>query len=161
MPVTKNTSWVGEQAVPAEARVPKIDLLDASEDAYEGVIVDMKEPMNSDLFVSALRASTMKWREQVFFFLISCFSFFGQCNVLFIDWRMGNCSIVWSDCIMQRFGNKRPLSWVQVNWFWHMILIVAISISIYSLHPMLFIMCGTSRGHELNALKLEVRGIDF
>ncbi|KAI8557909.1 hypothetical protein RHMOL_Rhmol04G0047600 [Rhododendron molle] len=64
MPVTKNTSWVGEQAVPAEARVPKIDLPDASEDAYGGVIVDMKEPMNSDLFVSALRASTKKWREQ-------------------------------------------------------------------------------------------------
>lgn len=85
MTVTKNESWVGDQAVPAEARVPKIDLLDASEDAYGGVIVDMKEPMNSDLFASALRASTTKWREQVFFFLISCFGFFGQCNALFID----------------------------------------------------------------------------
>lgn len=85
MAVTNNTLWVGEQAVPAETRVPEINLLHASEDAFGGVIVDMKEPMSSGIFASVLRASISKWREQVFFFLIACFVFFRQCNVLLID----------------------------------------------------------------------------
>ncbi|PSR96466.1 Nudix hydrolase [Actinidia chinensis var. chinensis] len=44
--------------------VEKIKLLDASEDAYGGVIVDMKEPMDSEVFASLLRASTSQWRQQ-------------------------------------------------------------------------------------------------
>ncbi|GFZ12359.1 MutT/nudix family protein [Actinidia rufa] len=42
----------------------KIKLLDASDDAYGGVIVDMKEPMDSEVFASLLGASTSQWRQQ-------------------------------------------------------------------------------------------------
>lgn len=55
IPATINSLWV---------RDPKVKLLDASEDAYGGVIVDMEEPMDSDLFASVLRASTSEWRQQ-------------------------------------------------------------------------------------------------
>lgn len=42
-----------------------VGLLTASDDAYEGVIVDMKTHMDSAAFVSSLRASISHWRQQV------------------------------------------------------------------------------------------------
>lgn len=68
MSITRSLLWFGEQVIPAEARVPKTKLLDASEDAHGRVIIDMKEPMDSDLFASVLRTSISHWRQQVFFF---------------------------------------------------------------------------------------------
>ncbi|KAJ8637104.1 hypothetical protein MRB53_011371 [Persea americana] len=41
-----------------------VGLLTASDDAYEGVIVDMKTHMDSAAFVSSLRASISHWRQQ-------------------------------------------------------------------------------------------------
>ncbi|CAL5336069.1 unnamed protein product [Camellia sinensis] len=45
-------------------RVEQIKLLDASEDAYGGVVVDMKDPMDSESFAYLLRASISQWRLQ-------------------------------------------------------------------------------------------------
>lgn len=42
-----------------------VALLTASDDAYGGVIVDMKTHMDSRAFVSSLRASISHWRQQV------------------------------------------------------------------------------------------------
>lgn len=41
-----------------------VGLLTASDDAYEGVIVDMKTHMDSAAFVSSLKASISHWRQQ-------------------------------------------------------------------------------------------------
>ena len=57
MSVTSSLSWVGNQVV-LETKVQEIKLLDVSEDAYGGVIVDMKETMDSEDFTSLLKAST-------------------------------------------------------------------------------------------------------
>lgn len=46
-------------------RAKEIGLLNATEDLYDGVTVEMKEPMESEVFVSLLRASMSKWRQQV------------------------------------------------------------------------------------------------
>ncbi|KAK6934607.1 Pre-nudix hydrolase domain [Dillenia turbinata] len=40
------------------------DLLSASNDDHDGVIVDMKEPMDAAVFRSMLRASISQWRKQ-------------------------------------------------------------------------------------------------
>ncbi|CAL5390818.1 unnamed protein product [Camellia sinensis] len=61
--------WVGKnnkQLVVSDeiTRVEQIKLLDASEDAYEGVMVDMKDPMDSESFAYLLRASISQWRLQ-------------------------------------------------------------------------------------------------
>ncbi|KAK2986459.1 hypothetical protein RJ640_011897 [Escallonia rubra] len=58
-----HSSLVEKPVVP-ENRIQHIDLLDASEDAYEGVNVEMKEPMDSNVFVSLLRASISQWRQK-------------------------------------------------------------------------------------------------
>ncbi|GFY97688.1 nudix hydrolase homolog 2 [Actinidia rufa] len=44
--------------------VEKIELLDAPVDAYGGVTVDLKEAMDSETFVSLLRASVSQWMQQ-------------------------------------------------------------------------------------------------
>lgn len=46
----------------------EVKLLSSVEDHYGGVIVEMKEAMDSATFVSVLRASISHWREQVFLF---------------------------------------------------------------------------------------------
>ncbi|KAK3022461.1 LOW QUALITY PROTEIN: hypothetical protein RJ639_046336 [Escallonia herrerae] len=58
-----HSSLVEKPVVP-ENRIQHIDLLNASEDAYEGVNVEMKEPMDSNVFVSLLRASISQWRQK-------------------------------------------------------------------------------------------------
>ena len=42
-------------------------LLNAVNDRYGGVIVEVNEPIDSALFASVLRASIAQWRYQVFF----------------------------------------------------------------------------------------------
>ncbi|XP_042479326.1 nudix hydrolase 2-like isoform X3 [Macadamia integrifolia] len=41
-----------------------IELLHGVEDKYGGVILDMKDPLDSEVFVAALRASISKWRQE-------------------------------------------------------------------------------------------------
>ncbi|XP_038691589.1 nudix hydrolase 10-like [Tripterygium wilfordii] len=48
----------------AENEVQEVKLLNGINDEYEGVIVEMKEPMDSNAFASALRASMAHWRQQ-------------------------------------------------------------------------------------------------
>lgn len=40
-------------------------LLPASDDVHGGVIVDMTEPMDPNIFLTMLRASISQWRQQV------------------------------------------------------------------------------------------------
>lgn len=47
-----------------ETRAKEIELLDGCEDAYGGVNVDMKEPMEPEVFAHMLRASLSQWRRQ-------------------------------------------------------------------------------------------------
>ena len=42
-----------------------VELLPASNDDHEGVIVNMEKPMDSKVFCMALRASLSQWRKQV------------------------------------------------------------------------------------------------
>lgn len=49
----------------ATEEVEQVKLLTAVNDDYEGVIAELKEPMEPITFVSALRASMTHWREQV------------------------------------------------------------------------------------------------
>lgn len=72
MPVTRSSRDGAAQGAAAEARVRKNNLPDASEDAYGGVIIEMKEPMDPDLFTSALRTSISQWRQQVYFCRKTC-----------------------------------------------------------------------------------------
>ena len=43
-------------------------ILSAKNDAHGGVIVEMKDPMDSQAFVTLLRASLLKWKQQVITF---------------------------------------------------------------------------------------------
>jgi len=47
-----------------ESGCEKIELLDSSDDAYGGVMVDLKESMDSEVFASRLRASIALWIQQ-------------------------------------------------------------------------------------------------
>ncbi|KAF8391679.1 hypothetical protein HHK36_023987 [Tetracentron sinense] len=51
-------------SVSSPAVVQQGELLTASSDDHGGVIVDMKEPMDSKVFASLLRASILQWRQQ-------------------------------------------------------------------------------------------------
>lgn len=59
----KFMSMAASSSVPEDI-IEQVDMLNASEDAYGGVIVDMKEPMDTAVFTTLLRASISKWREQ-------------------------------------------------------------------------------------------------
>ncbi|GMP65018.1 hypothetical protein CsSME_00025996 [Camellia sinensis var. sinensis] len=50
--------------VVAENGVQQVELLAAVNDDHGGVIVEMKEPMDSEVFLSRLRASISKWKLQ-------------------------------------------------------------------------------------------------
>lgn len=43
----------------------KVQLLPARNDEHGGVIVELQEPMDSNVFYSMLRASLVQWRLQV------------------------------------------------------------------------------------------------
>lgn len=63
------SSSLVEKQVDSEIRVEHIELLNATHDAYDGVIVDMKEPMDSNVFATLLKASISQWRQQVDIFI--------------------------------------------------------------------------------------------
>ncbi|KAK1439761.1 hypothetical protein QVD17_05581 [Tagetes erecta] len=44
--------------------VDHFDMLDASFDAFEGVIINIKNDMNENVFITLLRASISQWRQQ-------------------------------------------------------------------------------------------------
>ncbi|THG05640.1 hypothetical protein TEA_000825 [Camellia sinensis var. sinensis] len=50
--------------VVAENGVQQVELLFAVNDDHGGVIVEMKEPMDSKAFLSLLRASISQWKQQ-------------------------------------------------------------------------------------------------
>lgn len=71
----------GGQSSPVETQamssggVEQIQLLKGKEDNYDGVVVNMDEPMDPEDFVAALRASISQWRQKVVFSAASgCFS---------------------------------------------------------------------------------------
>lgn len=41
------------------------ELLNAINDEFDGMIIEMNEPMDSQVFGSLLKASMLKWKEQV------------------------------------------------------------------------------------------------
>lgn len=45
--------------------VDHVDMLDASFDSFEGVIINIKEDMDENVFIILLRASISQWRQQV------------------------------------------------------------------------------------------------
>ena len=51
----------------AENEVQQMKLLAAMNDEHEGVIVELSEPMGSEVFASMLKASIAYWRKQVKF----------------------------------------------------------------------------------------------
>ncbi|KAB5527746.1 hypothetical protein DKX38_021593 [Salix brachista] len=53
-----------KEQIEAESRVEHVGLLNAVEDKYEGIVIEMKEPMDSTEFIPLLRASIVKWRQQ-------------------------------------------------------------------------------------------------
>ncbi|KAG8658379.1 nudix hydrolase 2 isoform X2 [Manihot esculenta] len=61
--MVESVSILGNSA-PIENGVNHVKLLPASNDDHEGVIVDMKEPMEPDVFLTLLRASLSLWRQQ-------------------------------------------------------------------------------------------------
>ncbi|XP_043692608.1 nudix hydrolase 2-like isoform X3 [Telopea speciosissima] len=50
--------------VVSESGAQPVELLHGVEDDFGGVIVDMKDPMDSESFVASLRASISKWRQE-------------------------------------------------------------------------------------------------
>ncbi|XP_022133355.1 nudix hydrolase 2-like [Momordica charantia] len=61
--VSAKSPFVMEQ-VPAANEVQQVKLLDATNDDHGGVIVEMSEPMDSEVFVPILRASVSYWKQQ-------------------------------------------------------------------------------------------------
>lgn len=62
MSVSVSSSSVVEKAVVDNG--PQVGLLTAINDDHEGIIVDLKEPMNYQDFSSSLKASLSHWRQQ-------------------------------------------------------------------------------------------------
>ncbi|XP_042497650.1 nudix hydrolase 8-like [Macadamia integrifolia] len=58
-----SSSSVMEHVVSENVAQP-IELLHGVEDKYGGVILYMKDPLDSEVFVAALRASISKWRQE-------------------------------------------------------------------------------------------------
>ncbi|KAF2284765.1 hypothetical protein GH714_030036 [Hevea brasiliensis] len=52
-----------EQMVP-ENEVEQVRLLNGIEDSYEGIIIEIKEYMDSHIFIPILRASISQWKQQ-------------------------------------------------------------------------------------------------
>ncbi|KAJ4976151.1 hypothetical protein NE237_001257 [Protea cynaroides] len=58
-----SSSSAMENVVSENAAQP-VELLHGVEDDFGGVIVDMKDPLDSDVFVATLRASISQWRQE-------------------------------------------------------------------------------------------------
>ncbi|XP_042497182.1 nudix hydrolase 2-like [Macadamia integrifolia] len=63
MPLSKSSSSAKERVVSKNGSQP-VKLLHGAEDEFGGVIVDMKEPLDSEVFVATLRDSISKWRKE-------------------------------------------------------------------------------------------------
>uniref|UniRef100_A0A6M2EGJ5 Nudix hydrolase domain-containing protein n=1 Tax=Populus davidiana TaxID=266767 RepID=A0A6M2EGJ5_9ROSI len=63
IPASTSSLSIKEQ-IEAESRVEHVGLLNAVEDLYEGIVIEMKEPVDSTEFIPSLRASIVKWRQQ-------------------------------------------------------------------------------------------------
>ncbi|XP_021805899.1 nudix hydrolase 2-like [Prunus avium] len=61
---TSSSSSVAKQAIMPENGVEQIELLSAVEDLHGGVVVDLKESMDSEVFSSLLRASMSQWKQK-------------------------------------------------------------------------------------------------
>ncbi|KDP39269.1 hypothetical protein JCGZ_01026 [Jatropha curcas] len=55
---------ISEISLPIENGINHVQLLPASNDDHDGVIVTMKDPMEPDIFLTVLRASISIWRQQ-------------------------------------------------------------------------------------------------
>lgn len=55
------------EKVTPPANIQQLELLSGVYDRYDGVIVEMKDPMDPNEFGSLLRASLSQWKQQVFF----------------------------------------------------------------------------------------------
>ncbi|XP_008229930.1 PREDICTED: nudix hydrolase 2 isoform X1 [Prunus mume] len=64
MSVSTSSSSVAKQAIMPEDGVEQIELLSAVEDLHGGVVVDLKEVMDSEVFSSLLRASMSQWKQK-------------------------------------------------------------------------------------------------
>lgn len=53
-----------KQTVP-ENEVQQVQLLNGVEDLYQGVVVEIKEYIDSSIFIPLLRASLSQWKQQV------------------------------------------------------------------------------------------------
>ncbi|XP_050206092.1 nudix hydrolase 2-like [Mercurialis annua] len=60
---TRSSVPIGKEMV-TDNEVEQIELLDGVEDLYGGVVVEMKESMDPEIFTSLLRASISQWRLQ-------------------------------------------------------------------------------------------------
>ena len=49
----------------AEDQVQRVNLLRSTDDNYDGVIVELDQPMDSTTFISILRASVSHWKKLV------------------------------------------------------------------------------------------------
>lgn len=57
-----------------ENGVEDIKLLKGIDDEHGGVIVEMKEAMTPEVFVTVLRASLLQWKHQVDYFIEAFFA---------------------------------------------------------------------------------------
>lgn len=67
--------WIGTMLVldqVLENGTEHAELLPATNDNHGGVIVDMEEAMDSEVFVTSLRASISRWRQQVVILIRRC-----------------------------------------------------------------------------------------
>lgn len=66
-----------------------VQQLPATDDEFGGVVVEMKEHMDSDVFRTLLKTSMSQWKLQVLFYIFSTMNFF-----FFIFMCSGDMSIV-------------------------------------------------------------------
>lgn len=64
--VTSTISPQTAAEITKEDQAQRFKLLTSTDDDYDGVIVELDQPMDSTTFVSILRASILHWKQLVF-----------------------------------------------------------------------------------------------
>lgn len=86
MSVSVNSSMAVGQVAAVRVVQNHVEILAATDDEFDGVIVEMNEPMDSTVFGSRLTASICQWRQQVviliYFTLFHYFSVRFQLHLL-------------------------------------------------------------------------------
>ena len=101
-------------ALCSSSLVEKIELFDGSDDAYGGVVVEMKEPMDSELFASVLRASLLQWTQQVLNSLLKSFGYIIQLLPLLQFVKIGNITFYQNKVgIISRFLSNYLLNFLK------------------------------------------------